>query len=94
MITASINLSKVDKSRLYEGKTGDKYLNVVIWVNDQEDNYGNNVSIQQSITQQEKNAGVKSQYIGNGKTYDQQKKTGGMPKSEAFNDKGNDDLPW
>ena len=92
IITGSINLSKVDKSRLYEGKNGDKYLNLVMWLNDEPDNYGNHMSIQQSISQKEKEAGVKAQYIGNGKVFEKGAKQA-MPKSNEFDD-GSDGLPF
>ena len=68
MITLSINLSKLDKSRIIEGKNG-KYVNIVIWPKDT-DQYGNNLSVQQSLTKEERAAGVKAIYIGDGKDWD------------------------
>lgn len=72
MLIGSIDLNKVDKSKIItkdkNGKpfeNGAKYLNVVVWVNDQEDNYGNIASIQQSISKEERESGVKATYIGN-----------------------------
>lgn len=67
LLTGSINLSKIDKTKLFTGKTGDKYLNVAIWVNDEVDNYGNCASVQQSTKKDEPKI-----YIGNLKEYQQQ----------------------
>ena len=53
MLSGSINLTKIDKTKIVstnkEGNpfdNGAKYLNVVIWLNDEADQYGNNASIQ------------------------------------------------
>ena len=66
LISASIDVTKIDKSRLFKGKKG-TYLGVDIWVNDEEDQYGNSVSINESLTAEERESGVKKNYIGNGK---------------------------
>jgi hypothetical protein len=63
LITASIDVMKIDKARLITGKKG-TYLNVTIWVNDQPDQFGNNVSIEQKTDK-----GQTKIYLGNGKTY-------------------------
>jgi hypothetical protein len=63
----SINLSKVEKSKLIDGKKG-KYLPLTIFINDQVDQYGNNVSVIVSQTKEERDANVDRVYLGNGKT--------------------------
>jgi len=40
-------------------------LNVVVWINDELDNYGNKASIQIGQSKEEREAGSKSIYIGN-----------------------------
>jgi hypothetical protein len=65
LITASINLLKVDKALLIEGTKG-KYLNLTIWVNDKSDKFGNDVSIEQKVEK-----GKDKIYLGNGRTYKQ-----------------------
>jgi hypothetical protein len=65
LITASINLKKVDQSLLIEGTKG-RYLNLTIWVNDQVDKYGNDISIEQRVEK-----GKDKIYLGNGRTYKQ-----------------------
>lgn len=63
LITASIDLDKIKAERLIQGKKG-KYANITIWINDQPDQYGNDVSIEQKTEK-----GETKIYIGNGRTY-------------------------
>ena len=65
IINASIDLSKVDKSKNFE-KDGKKYLNLSISIND-ETRYGNNVGIALSQTKEERDAKTNKTFIGNGK---------------------------
>jgi hypothetical protein len=72
LLTGSIDLNKIDKTKIISTdkngnpfENGAKYLNVVVWVNDEVDNYGNKASIQISQSKEERDAGVKATYIGN-----------------------------
>ena len=65
LITASINLKKVNQDLLIPGEKG-KYLNLTIWVNDQPDQFGNDVSVEQRTEK-----GADKIYLGNGRTYKQ-----------------------
>lgn len=72
MLTGSIDLNKIDKTKIVTTdkngnafENGAKYLNVVVWLNDEADKYGNNASIQISQSKEEREAGVKATYIGN-----------------------------
>ena len=62
ILNLSIDLSKVDKGRLVDGK----YLNTQIFIND-ETKYGNNVSMAYSQNKEERENKVPKQYIANGK---------------------------
>ena len=75
IITASIDVMKIYKTRLISGKKG-TYLNVTIWVNDQPDQFGNNVSIEQKTDK-----GQNKIYLGNGKTF--HKKTEEKPQTDG-----------
>jgi len=49
ILTGSINLSKLDKSKLFKSeKTGDIFLNIVVFVNEKPDKYDNDAAIAQS----------------------------------------------
>jgi len=62
IIQMSIDLTKIDKSKLKDGK----YLNVSISVND-ETRYDNNVSMCYNQTKEERDSGAKKIYFANGR---------------------------
>jgi hypothetical protein len=63
LLQCKIDVSKIDKSLLFKGKKG-TYLDLLIWINDKPDQYGNECSIEQKVKM-----GEKKNYIGNGKFY-------------------------
>ena len=63
MITARIDVTKIVKTLLFKGKKG-TYLDLIIWVNDKPDKYGNDISIQQRTGKDDPKI-----YIGEGKFY-------------------------
>lgn len=65
MISVSINLSKIDKSELYEGKNG-KYLNLLI-KETPNDKYGNDYMVTQSVSKESRENGKNGEIVGNGK---------------------------
>ena len=65
IINASIDLSKIDSSRIFE-KDGRKWLSLSISVND-ETNYSNNVGISIAQSKEEREAKQPKTYLGNGK---------------------------
>lgn len=96
IINASIDLTKIDKSKIVTTdkngqpfKNGGKYLNVSIFVNDQPDQFGNDASIAINQSKEEREAGEKRVYLGNGKI------VGGKPAAPAQQaPAANDDLPF
>jgi hypothetical protein len=67
ILAASIDLTKIDKTRIVQGKNGAQYYNLTIIVNDTKDQYGNDISVQQGQTKEERASKAKAVYIGNGK---------------------------
>lgn len=65
IINASINLDKITKDKIYQGKNG-RYLTLTFALNE-ETRFGNNVSISESLTKEEREGGVEKNYLGNGK---------------------------
>ena len=63
IISASIDVTRIDKEKLVKGK----YLNVSIIVDDKNDKFGNNVSITLSQSSEERAAKAPKTYMGNGK---------------------------
>ena len=80
-----IDVKKIDKTRLYVGKKG-TYMNVAIWVNDKPDQYGNEISIQQSVKQ-----GEKIIYLGEAKPYSPKTEPPDVNDQEPENES---DLPF
>lgn len=93
IITASINLSKIDKTKLTKDKNGNLWLNMDIFVSDTPDRYGNDVSIAYRQTKEERELKEKRGYIGNGKIV-----YGKIPRTQQSlinNDNNTDDgLPF
>jgi single-stranded DNA-binding protein len=61
-----IDVTKIEKSRIFVGQRG-KYLDLDVWVEDEPDQYGNHASVSHSQTKEEREAGTKKTYLGNGK---------------------------
>lgn len=80
LIGASIDLSKVDKSKIIEGKNGAKYYNFTVIVNDEPNQYGKDVAITQEQTKEQREAKEPRVFIGNGKTF--WRSTGNYSKDE------------
>ena len=68
-VTLGIDLNKIDKTKIVPGKNGAQYINAVVWINYKEDQYGNTAAIQQSGSKEDREAGYKGAYLGNGKTF-------------------------
>lgn len=69
----SINVTKVDKAKLYKGKNG-VYLNCVVYENDQPDQFDNTHVIKEDLSKEDRDAGKKPQIIGNGKWIEPQRR--------------------
>jgi hypothetical protein len=63
IISASIDVTKIDRTKLIK----DKYLNISITVNDENDKFGNNVTVTLNQSQEERTAKAPRTYLGNGK---------------------------
>lgn len=66
IIQLSIDVSKIDKKRLYKGKKG-TYLTAALILREEADQYGNHGMIIESITKEEREAGHQGTIIGNAK---------------------------
>jgi len=64
IIKAKINLSDIPKDKIYKGKKG-SYLPIVITLNDELDNYGNQGPIIVEQSKDERDAKASKVYLGN-----------------------------
>jgi len=99
IISASIDLNKIDKAKIKPGKEGAKYYNLDIIVNDTANTYGQDVSISEPQTKEQRTAKEKKVFLGNGKTVwsnDPKAETAQIinEKPADSNSNAGDDLPF
>jgi hypothetical protein len=86
-LSIKIDLTKIDKSKIFEGKTG-KYIDCTVWINDEPDKYGNIGSVKQEWKEGSDYKGV---YIGNVKS----PKTATQPQAPQTDSvQDDDDMPF
>ena len=68
LLGLSVDVSKIDKERLVKGKNGAQYLNLTVSVNDTVNEWGKDISVSESQSQEEREAKAEKKYLGNGKT--------------------------
>jgi len=84
-LSLKIDLLKVDKAKLYKGEKG-TYLDAVVIMKDEPDQYGNIGMIVQEVTKEERLKNVKGAILGNVR-YIQKKQEAAKPSS-AMDDLG------
>lgn len=98
IINISIDLTKVDKSQIKEvtlksGKVA-KFLNLTIFENDEQDQYGNICSVSLPQTEDERKAKAPKTFVGNGKRVWADNKPKQTETASISTDETNDDLPF
>ncbi len=95
-VSLNLNLSKIDKSKIVQGKSG-KYLNLTAFIDtEKEDQYGNHGAIAHSLSKEERQSGDKGAIIGNAKVFwnpSETSKPTPKPTPQADDD-FNDDIPF
>jgi hypothetical protein len=66
IINVSLRVDALPKEKFISGKDGKVYYNFTISVNDESNQYGQNVSLTDSQTQEEREAKKPKVYLGNG----------------------------
>jgi len=66
IVAIKIDVTKIDKERLYKGEKG-LYLDAVAYIDDTPDQYGQSGMITQSVTKEEREQGIKGAILGNTK---------------------------
>lgn len=101
-INLKIDVSKIDKNRLFKGQKG-TYLDATTFVDlDQLDEYGNNGFIAQQVSEDERKQGVKGEILGNstvfwrgeGQARPQQAQPQQAPSQATPADDFDDDIPF
>ena len=93
-LNVRINVSKIDKSKLYKGEKG-VYLNMTTFVDlDQEDEYGNNGFISMEQSKEQRDAGEQSVILGNVKKFWIDGATASAPQSDISFEELDEDIPF
>lgn len=66
LINVSLRVDKLPKEKFVAGKDGAVYYNFTIGINDEANQFGQNVSLTDSQTKEEREAKKSKYYIGNG----------------------------
>ena len=90
IITGKINVMKIDKAKMFNADSGAVYLDIVL-IPSPENQYGNDYMIVQSISKEEREAGVKGAILGNAKVYKPKVETVAQAAPEQPK---SDDLPF
>lgn len=89
-VSLKIDVSKIDKERLFRGQKG-VYLDATVFIDvDQKDQYDNNGMITQDVTKEEKDQGTKGNILGNCKVFwtdhnNIPAQQGGFQQQQGFN---------
>lgn len=86
MIKISIAVNKIDKSKFFLKKNGDKVLDMVL-IETPNSKYDNDYMVVQDSTKEERDAGKKGAILGNGKIFETKGNRGnGKPKGDTEDD--------
>lgn len=96
IINISLDLNKIDKTKIVNHANGAKYLNLVVDELPNTDQFGNTHSVYHQQSKEERTAKVKRVYLGNGKLFDfSNRSQQPAPKTPlAQNVNAKDDLPF
>ena len=98
-LSIKIDVTKIDKARLFKGAKG-TYLDLTTFIDtDQANQYGDHGFISQSVTKDEKTAGVQTPILGNSRVFwseglAQQSAQPQQPQGEPQQADYTDDIPF
>jgi hypothetical protein len=99
VITASIDVTKIDKGRLVAGKKVNaegkvaQYLDMTL-IETPDNQYGDSHMVVQSVSKEEREQGVKGNILGNGKTFGDDRPAAHQPAAAPVARFENDDVPF
>ena len=94
LFSIKLDVQKIDKSKLYKGAKG-TYLSLTASMNDEPDQYGNDVSVWLEQSPEERNAKANKTFLGNGKVFWSSEGTvNNSAPPLNNNDDDDDDLPF
>ena len=98
VLKIELDVTKIDKERLFKGEKG-TYLDATTFIDlDQQDKYGNNGFIAHSVSKEEREAGVQGAIVGNAKVFYKEGQKQGQPapqqQSAPFEDDDLSSIPF
>jgi len=93
LIAVSIDVTKLDKSKFVTGKKG-TYANLTISLNDEPDQYNNDVSVWEGQTEDERKSKADRNFLGNGKVVWSSEGQSEQPKAKKYVPETEDSLPF
>lgn len=92
-IAIKIDVTKIDKARLFKGAKG-TYLDAALFpYKDGTDRYGNDYMVTQSVSKEDREAGVRGPIIGNARIIER-KAQAAQPKPAPPTNPAEDDVPF
>jgi hypothetical protein len=91
MIKVVIDLSKINKELIFIGKNGKKHLSLACFVS----KYGGDGFVVQSLTDEQREAGVRSEILGHWKDYSESRSNVSIKQPDATTrGDSEDDIPF
>ena len=94
IINVSLRVDKLPKEKFVSGKDGAVYYNFTVGVNDEANQFGQNVSLTDSQTQEEREAKKPIVYLGNGNVVWTNGEIKTAPKKDKATASVESDLPF
>ena len=69
LLSMKIDVTKIDKKKLFEGKNGAKYCSLTVSINDEPDQYDNDVSVWLEQEKEDRLAKVPRKFLGRGRVF-------------------------
>jgi len=93
LVAIKIDVTKIDKARLYQGAKG-QYLDATVFLNEEQGQYGDNGMITQSVSKEERESGVKGAILGNVKILGEFGDNNSAPAPSSQAPAPMDDIPF
>lgn len=100
IVSISVDLSKIDPSRIVEGKNGARYVDMTL-VNTPDNQFGKDYMVKQDFGKEAREQKIETPILGNGKAFlvDQGRQNGDSPDSGSSSPSVSSsssltDLPW
>lgn len=92
MIIAKLNVSKIDKTKLFKGEKG-TYLDIIL-IESKNSQYGDDYMVVQGVSKEDRAAGVKGAILGNAKIHGPREQSAPAQQSAPAEQPPDEDVGW